>query len=145
MICVVDASVAIKWFVAGDWARSEDHVDRAIELLISSRRNDVRFVQPPHFIAEVAAVLARAKPRQARDDLLDLMSLEIEYVESPACYERAVSLAVALDHHVFDTLYHALALEHDAAVLVTADRRYYAKAASLGSIAWLPGFAIPGR
>ncbi|WP_409409595.1 hypothetical protein AAE485_04075 [Acidithiobacillus ferriphilus] len=31
-------------------------------------------------------------------------------------------------HHLFDTLYHALALLHPEAVLVTADRRYFVKA-----------------
>lgn len=145
MNCVVDASVAVKWFVDGQWARSESDVDRAVELLLASRRGDLGFVQPPHFVAEVATVLARNKPDQAHEDLRDLMSLEMTYVENAACYARAVELAVGLDHHVFDTLYHAVALESEGAVLVTADRRYFDKAARFGSIAWLPEFIIDGQ
>ncbi|XTI71605.1 hypothetical protein ACQAYK_07835 [Acidithiobacillus sp. AC3] len=37
-------------------------------------------------------------------------------------------------HHLFETLYHALALLHPEAVLVTADRRYFVKAQREGSI-----------
>ncbi|HRO61018.1 MAG TPA: type II toxin-antitoxin system VapC family toxin [Burkholderiaceae bacterium] len=142
MNCVVDASVAVKWFVDGRWALAETDVDRAVELLLASRRGDLGFVQPPHFMAEVAAVLARNKPRQVIEDLRDLMNLEMTCVDTAACYSRAVELAIALDHHVFDTLYHAVALESEGAVLVTADRRYFDKAARLGAIAWLPAFTI---
>jgi predicted nucleic acid-binding protein len=148
LILVVDASVAVKWFVDGQWAREEDDVDRALELLVAFRKGQVELLQPPHFLAEVAAVLARVKTDEALDDLRDLMELDIGYVETPdpVCYERAVQLAVDLDHHVFDTLYHALALVTEGAVLVTADRRYHRKAKSRGSIVWLPeiSFPVPG-
>src|SRR5208282_1664295 len=36
--------------------------------------------------------------------------------------------------HLFDTLYHAIALEHAGATLVTADRRYREKAENYGNI-----------
>ena len=65
MICVVDASVAVKWFVAGDWALQEDHVDNALALLQATAQGSIQLLQPPHFLAEVAAVLARLKPRSA--------------------------------------------------------------------------------
>jgi predicted nucleic acid-binding protein len=42
-------------------------------------------------------------------------------------------LAIDLHHHLFDTLYHAVALETES-VLVTADGRYLAKARDLGQI-----------
>ena len=54
-------------------------------------------------------------------------------------YQRAISLALKLDHHLFDTLYHAIALE-EKATLVTADRRYYGKAKRMGSIFMLEEF-----
>jgi predicted nucleic acid-binding protein len=57
---------------------------------------------------------------------------------------RAIELARQLDHHVFDTLYHAVALSIPGAVLVTADRRYFAKAQHLGQIAWLADFSSVG-
>lgn len=145
MICVVDASVAVKWFVDGQWALEEDDVDRALGLLLACRSGKVELLQPPHFFAEVAAVLARSKPRQARRDLHDLMELDIRYSGTVMSYECAVEMAIKLDHHVFDTLYHALALETDGAVLVTADRRYHRKARHWGSIVWLPEFALPDQ
>ena len=36
MIVVVDASVAVKWFVDADWALPEDHVEQALALLTAS-------------------------------------------------------------------------------------------------------------
>ena len=54
-------------------------------------------------------------------------------------YQRAISLALKLDHHLFDTLYHAVALE-EKATLITADRKYYDKARRLGSILMLDKF-----
>jgi predicted nucleic acid-binding protein len=56
-------------------------------------------------------------------------------------YTRAIALACQLDHHLFDTLYHAVALTIPGAVLVTADRRYFAKAQHLGQITWLADFS----
>ena len=60
MILVVDASVALKWFLnVGD---GEPDRDQALTLLSCVDDERVQLVQPAHFIAEVAAVLARAKP-----------------------------------------------------------------------------------
>ena len=55
--------------------------------------------------------------------------------------KRAADLSIALNHHLFDTLYHAVALE-EGATLVTADETYYGKAKDLGSVELLAGFAI---
>jgi hypothetical protein len=50
---------------------------------------------------------------------------------------------ICSNHHLFDTLYHAVALEHEDALLVTADDRYYRKAEHYGTIAvlrdWVSG------
>jgi predicted nucleic acid-binding protein len=92
------------------------------------------FYQPPHFIAEVAAVLARTKPDEARADLCDLKEIDCRIIEDAAIHQTALDLAIRLDHHLFDTLNHAVALHAPSAVLVTADRRYFAKAQSIGHI-----------
>lgn len=81
MICVIDASVAVKWFVAGDWALQEDHVDNALALLQATAQGSVQLLQPPHFLAEVAAVLARLKPGTAVEDIGNLTALEIAWAE----------------------------------------------------------------
>jgi predicted nucleic acid-binding protein len=54
-------------------------------------------------------------------------------------YKLASQMALDLDHHLFDTLYHALALREQA-TLITADRRYFKKAADLGLINLLGDF-----
>jgi predicted nucleic acid-binding protein len=138
MICVVDASVAVKWFAQGDWATQEDHIESAVDILRASRRGAVDFYQPPHFLAEVAAVLARISPDTAQQCAHDIAAMSITWAAPTTAYARAISLAAQLNHHLFGTLYHALALETPQAVFVTADRRYFDKAQHLGQIAWLP-------
>ena len=142
MICVVDASVAVKWFAEGDWATRKDHIESAVNILRASRRGGVNFYQPPHFLAEVAAVLARISPDTARQCAQDIAAMSITWAAPTVGYARAISLATQLNHHLFDTLYHALALEAPSATFVTADRRYFDKARHLGQIAWLPDFVI---
>ena len=62
MICVVDASVAVKWFASADWALRKGHIEPALNILRASASGRLEFFQPPHFLAEVAAVLARLHP-----------------------------------------------------------------------------------
>ena len=140
MICVVDASVAVKWFAEGDWALREDHMEPALEILRASKRGTLDFYQPPHFLAEVAAVVSRLKPDSAQQDIDNLAALDITWAAPTVAYTRAIDLACQLKHHLFDTLYHAVALSVPGAVLVTADRRYFDKAQHLGQIAWLADF-----
>lgn len=134
---VVDASVAAKWFLKG---RGESHADKALAILRASCDGQLSFHQPPHFTAEVAAVLSRVKPREAMDDLADLLQLEFRIHDASEIYLRACDLAVRLDHHLFDTLYHGLALSLPATELVTADEAYYRKARKHGHIRLLRDF-----
>jgi predicted nucleic acid-binding protein len=137
---VVDASVTVKWFVGG--ASDEDHVPQALQLLTELRDGRIALLQPAHWKAEVAAVLARLLPGTAQESVQDLLLIEgIEVCDLPQVYSGAVKLARYLDHHLFDTLYHATAIHADAS-LVTADRRYYDKAAQLGNILLLE--QLPG-
>jgi predicted nucleic acid-binding protein len=138
VILVVDASVAIKWFL--DFRDAEDHCRQALEIL--GRIDDGRalMVQPPHFLAEMGAVLAREKPADAVADLSDLMAVEFQSAAESQVYQTACEIAVRLKQHLFDTLYHAVALHTPGATLVTADKRYFRSAKNLGRIAFLPDF-----
>ena len=140
MICVVDASVAVKWFAEGEWAQREDDIEPALEILKTSTSGTLEFYQPPHFLAEVAAVLSRLQPDRAQQSIDNLAQLNITWASPTVAYAKAIELARQLDHHLFDTLYHAVALSVPDAVLVTADRRYFDKARHLGQIAWLADF-----
>ena len=138
MIVVVDASVALKWFFQS--REDEADCDLALAILTGIDEGRIHMLQPPHFIAEVTAVLAREKPAEAQDDLFDLLAIESRFVEEPEIYATAMVLAIHCRHHLFDTLYHAVALNTPGATLVTADRRYYEKAAGFGRITLLPDF-----
>lgn len=131
MNAVVDASVVVKW-VLPDPAREED-LDQALALLAAVRSGDVSLRQPPHWLAEVAAVVTRLRPEVAEEaiDLLD--ALELPVVSDPEVLKRASRISRELSHHLFDTLYHALALEHDCAC-VSADETYIRKARHLGGL-----------
>jgi predicted nucleic acid-binding protein len=135
VIVVVDGSVAIKWFVSVK--PDEEHADRALRILEQTVRGSMRMVQPPHFIAEVVAVLARLKPDVVQEDLFDLLHIEHQTLDTPQTYATAVTLATRHQLHLFDTLYHAVALQTPGATLVTSDARYFAKARAEGRIALL--------
>lgn len=136
---VIDASVAVKWFLPD--AADETDTLEALDLFLRLRAAEIALLQPPHWKAEVATVLARRIPATAAANIDDLNLLEgIEIIDMPLIYHRAVELAIDLSHHLFDTFYHATALESDA-IMITADRRYYAKAAPRGRIMLLEQLA----
>lgn len=134
MILVLDASVVVKWFFRDPAA--EDHGELALSVLQSVRAGTVDILQPPHWLAEVAAVIARLQPEVADEAIGVLDAMELPVASDAVIYKRAASLAAMLKQHLFDTLYHALALERGAE-LVSADRRYYRSARRLGRITYL--------
>lgn len=132
---VVDASVALKWFLRDD--PKEPDCEAALDLLRLALQSEIVFFQPPHWHAEILAVLARKQPQDAAFAHDHLKAIDcIHTIDTPMVYHRAIKLANALDHHLFDTLYHAIALEENA-LFITADRRYYVKAKKLKHIALL--------
>lgn len=139
MIAVVDASVIVKWFFRDPAV--EDHGEQALAVLEAIREGTMEVLQPPHWFAEVAAVIARIDPSVAGRaiDLLD--ALEFPVAADAACYKRAASIAADLGQHLFDTLYHAVALQRDAQ-LISADRRYCGRARHLGRITYLADWGL---
>lgn len=136
MRCVFDASLFVK-VLLGDPAR-EPHTAEAERWMRRFVDAEVSLVQPPHWLAEVAAVMTRLSPDSVDRDLARLFALELSVLDGVEVYLTAAKLAGSLDHHLFDTLYHAVALEADA-TLITADRRYASKAASIGRVQALGG------
>lgn len=132
MRLVLDASVALKWFFRS--RTDERDADAAIDLLTAYAAGRHELLAPPHFQAEMSAVLAREAPDSMADHLADLLDLAIPVRGDATVYARAMQLSRDLDHHLFDTLYHAVALDTDDSTLVTADARYFAKASALGCI-----------
>ncbi|MFQ5661394.1 MAG: type II toxin-antitoxin system VapC family toxin [Gammaproteobacteria bacterium] len=139
MIVVLDASVIVKWFFPDP--AEEPHSKQALTALEAVRDGNLEPLQPPHWLAEVAAVITRLERDQAAQaiDLLDAMELPV--AGETAIYKHAVEIAGRLDQHLFDTLYHAVAMEHDV-TLLTADRRYYRKCRQLGHITYLADWVL---
>jgi predicted nucleic acid-binding protein len=115
---VVDASVAVKWFVpevhSGDARRLlvEDHALLAPELLMPEVGN---ILWKKHRIGELEAV-------EARDILADLRRLPLRLMGMSSPIESALALAVQYGRTVYDSVYLALAI-HQGTSFVTADRK----------------------
>lgn len=139
MIFVVDASVAVKWFVA------EADREKARPLL---RLEFIRYA-PDIFFCEVAnalskKVLAAEITEEQASRALDDLSAYVPYVcPTNIVLRDAFDLSLRLKHPVPDCLYLACA-RHLGAVLVSADRKFMDKcAADYGSYcisldAWSP-------
>jgi predicted nucleic acid-binding protein len=137
MKLVIDASVTVKWLMHD--APDEAHVDVALAILAQIDNAQHEVIQPPHWLAEVLAVLARRAPNSIDQSLEFLRNINATFAEDDALYKRAAELSVRLNHHLFDTLYHAVALERGA-TLITADERYFNVARNDGAIQLLKDF-----
>jgi predicted nucleic acid-binding protein len=132
---VVDASVVVKWLLPV--REEEQDVEEALQVLRLIRDLRLSVHQPPHWLAEAAAVVTRLSPDNAPQDIQDLCEMGFEVIGTHEVYTRACELSSRLDHHLFDTLYHAVGLTIADATLITADERYYRKARKVGRISLL--------
>lgn len=114
---------------------------QALRLLEDMREGRIEVLQPPHWLAEVLAVASRIDPVVAVEAAGLLYAMELRVGDTPEMYSVAVDLAVSLPHHLFDTLYHAVALSDPEAVLVTADEAYFRKARERGRIGLLRDYS----
>ncbi len=138
---VADASVIVKWLLP-----ERDHeadVERALAILQQVKQAEITLHQPPHWLAEVAAVVTRLSPATARQQIALLYDMDCDVIDAPEVYLTACELSLDLGHHLFDTLYHAVALHLAGATLVTADEQYYQKARSRSGISLLSAFHFP--
>jgi predicted nucleic acid-binding protein len=122
---VIDASVAVKWFVL------EVCSDRALELL---RTGSDRRIAPDLLFVEVATALSRRErlgeipAGQAKGDLANLPLYLSEVAPAAEFLDPAMTLSLNLKHPFTDCLYLALSLQRGAP-LITADATFVAKLA----------------
>lgn len=131
MKIVVDASVCVKWFFPDSSA--EQHSEQALQLLKQVANNQITLIQPSHWLAEVVAIITRIQPEIAELIIDYLTTMELDILQTSETLKIASRLSVQLSHHLFDTLYHALAIEMQA-VFITADEKYFKKAQAFGHI-----------
>ncbi len=140
MRLVIDASVAVKWFFHNK--PGEQDVKQALSILRALQDGEASAIQPPHWLVEAMSVLAREAPPFAEEALDDLEALDLPVTAETRVYKLGAGLCRQLKHHLFDTMYHAVALEYGA-TLITADDAYFAKAFRLGNIKLLLNYTAP--
>ena len=127
MILVVDASVATKWFFAEFGDQSARELAEGKDVLIA----------PDLIVAEVCnsawkkVARAEATADRAREVAIALPRIFRELVPGEALAPRALDLAMALRHPVYDCFYLALAELADGQ-LVTADKELVSVARRAG-------------
>ncbi len=141
MKLTIDASVAIKWLLNDQ--PGEHDVDKAEAILALLTAGNAQALQPLHWKAEALSAVARKAPEKIEAACTLLFKIPAATVDNFETYRNAAALAASLKHHLFDTLYHAVAFEQGA-MLVTADEAYFAKAYRLGNITLLTNFTAHG-
>lgn len=120
MTYVIDASVAVKWFVR------ENLHDEALRLLEYRER----FAAPELIVSEVTNIAWKKVVRNeiSREQARAITIAISQYIptlrRSVELSERALELALILNHPVYDCLYLACA-EVAGGKLITADRKLY--------------------
>lgn len=137
---VIDANIVVKWIFPD--SQKEPHLPQAIHLLKAIKEDVINVLQPPHWLVEVIAVVARLESKVAEDAINFLHAMEFSTIESVEIFHTASSLSAKYKHHLFDTLYHAVALHHRNAKFITADDKYFHKVYKEGSIVRLSTYSI---
>jgi predicted nucleic acid-binding protein len=138
-LVVVDASVAAKWFLPGD---SEALLHQAFALLELYDKDEVQFVVPDLFYAEVANAIWKAVrvgriPQAFGDQALELLTQrEFATVPSLKLLDTAFQIAKIHGRSIYDCLYVALAVQAKSQ-LITADERLANSLAAHFPIRWL--------
>jgi predicted nucleic acid-binding protein len=116
---VVDASVALKWFIP---EAGHEHAETLLDSKFS-------LLAPDLLWTEVANVIWKLRRReqlsidQARGIVDQFDTMPVTLIESRTLLGTATSLAIETDRTVYDALYLAVALEHGCR-MITADERF---------------------
>lgn len=130
MALIVDASVAIKWFI--------DEPGSGVARRLWQEEPDL--LAPDLIVPEVCNAAWRkvkrgeSDPAQAKEIALRLRHGVLEFRATAPLAPKAIELALDLDHAVYDCFYLALA-DAEEVELVTADRRLQDR---LRNTAWSP-------
>lgn len=124
---MVDASVALKWFLP------ESNSSEAENLLTAFLIGTVSLYAPDLLLIEAASALWRRSivlreltSSDAKAIFRDLLTLPLNFQPSERLAASAFSLATANRHSAYDSLYCALAVEMDCE-FITADRNLVTK------------------
>lgn len=120
MIVIVDASVAIKWFLLERYSRD---ADRWLE-------EKYKFTVPDFIVIEISNVLWKKRfiGELERDECFEIdsnLQKIISTIESSRKYlPDALEKSLVLNHPVYDCVYLAMAVAYNT-IELTADRQFY--------------------
>ncbi|MBK8907455.1 MAG: type II toxin-antitoxin system VapC family toxin [Rhodospirillales bacterium] len=115
---VIDASIAIKWFI------SEEHRPEARQILMLEEQ----LTAPDLIVTELANIAWKKSMREEIDAAQARLIIPAVHQYIPAMHrsldlvERALDIALDLRHPIYDCIYLACA-ERVGGTLITADRR----------------------
>ena len=136
---VLDASVAVKWFLP---PAGEPLAHEALELLRRYTNGQVRFIVPDLFWSEFGNILwksvrqGRSSTASAESAVTELRGRNLPTISSESLLEKAFGIATSFDRTVYDSLYVALAVDSKAQ-FVTADERLANALAAQFPVKWL--------
>ena len=123
MLYIVDANVAVKWFI------HEPHRDKAMTLLVGFRSKRWDLAAPDHMVAEVGSTLWKKSAlrheiseSEARGAHADLVALGLKLHPTPALIPAALQLAIQEHHPIYDMAYVVLAKQLGCQ-FITADEK----------------------
>jgi predicted nucleic acid-binding protein len=138
-LLVVDASVAAKWYLPES---REELTDQALALLNKYEKNEVQFVVPDLFYAEIASAIWKAvrggRVSRAFGDQALVLLTQREFATIPSLKLLDQAFQIATDHaqNVYNSLYVALAVQTNSQ-LITADERLANALAAGFPVKWL--------
>jgi predicted nucleic acid-binding protein len=136
---VIDASVAVKWFLPSS---QEQYSENAFALLKRYVAGQVRFVVPDLFWAEFGNICWKAvrqgrwSQKDAHTAISGTKRRNFPTVSTLVLLEDAIAIATAFDRSVYDSLYIALALTMKSE-FVTADERLANAVAARLPVKWI--------
>jgi predicted nucleic acid-binding protein len=141
--CVVDASVAAKWFLP---AAGEPHTDQALQLLRDYTSASIGLIVPDLFWPEFGNILWKASRqgrmslRSAETAIVEMGKLTIPTFSSMPLLSEAFAIAAAFDRTVYDAVYVAHAVS-TGVPLLTADERLANALAARFPVRWIGSYA----
>lgn len=122
MLCVVDASVVLKWFLREPDSAAAD------SLLEKFLNNEADLIAPDLILVETASALwkrAIVRKEISADEATlihrELLTLPLSLIASGTVADAALQIALEQKHSVYDAIYCALAIERQCN-FVTAGR-----------------------
>lgn len=139
MTLVVDASVAVKWFVAEEL---HEEAERLLDLGDTLTAPDLIVPEVTNIVWK-KTVLGQIDPSHAAIVAAAICNSPVILHPSSRLNERALEIALDLNHPVYDCLYIACA-EAAGGTLITADRRLFSAAQSSAYRELVRHLADPG-